>query len=156
MGRSLLSELTAPLLVFLLLIDEVAAPVLLPASFVAFGAEWFLLAEADHIDAASVDGCYRQCILHRDRALIAQRHVIFSGSPLVAMSLDCEVDVGMLAEKEHVGLKSRILIGPQVGLVVIEVNVLNILCEQLFIGRPGRWWWWRRRWLSHCQASSCI
>ena len=59
MGRRLLSELTAPLLVFLLLIDEMTAAVLLPASFVAFAAEWFLLAEADHIDAASIDGCYR-------------------------------------------------------------------------------------------------
>lgn len=47
------------------------------------------------------------------------------------------------------------MIGSQIGLVVIEVNVLDILCEQLFVGRSGRWWWWRRwRRLSHRQASS--
>ena len=44
----------------LLLIDEMATAVLLPARFVAFAAEWFFFAEADHIDAASVDGSHRQ------------------------------------------------------------------------------------------------
>jgi hypothetical protein len=108
-GRRLLSELTAPLLVF-----------------------------------------------SRCRALVAQRQVIFSRSPFAAVSLDREIDVGILIEKEHVGLQSRILIGSQIGLVVIKVNVLDVLDEQLFVGRSGRWWW-RRRWrLSHRQVNSGI
>src|SRR5579864_6066093 len=49
---------------FLPLINEVPAAVLLPASFVAFGAERFFFAVADRLDAAGIYSARRECILH--------------------------------------------------------------------------------------------
>src|SRR5579871_750306 len=62
----------------------------------------------------------------------------------------------MLAEERHVSLDRRLLIGTDVGLVVIEVDILHVLAEQVFIrNRRGRW---RRRWrsLGHSQPSRCF
>ena len=133
-----------------------ATTVLLPASFVAFGTERFLFAVADHVHAAGIDGCHRQCILHGRCALFAQGNVVFDGSPLVAVPLNREVDIGVLIEEEHIGLQSRVLIGAKVGLVVIEIDVLDILREQFFIGWSCRRLWRRRGRRSDRKASSGV
>src|ERR1700675_484964 len=54
------------------------------------------------------------------------------------MSLDSEVDVGMLTEELSVRLNGSLLIGAQVRFVVIEIDVLHALTKKIFFG--GRRW----------------
>src|SRR5437879_121569 len=130
----------------LFLINEMPAAVLLPASLVALSAERLLFAVADRLDAAGVNSPRSQCVLHRRGTLVAQGQVVLSRAALVAGSLDGEVDAGMLVQKRDVSLHRSLLVGANVRLVIVEVNVLDALREQLLFGRPGsRWWGWRWR-----------
>src|ERR1022692_3629635 len=135
----------------LLLINEMAAAVLLPASFVAFCAEGLFLAVADGFDPAGADAARRQCSLHRTGALVAQSQVIVSRSALVAVSFNRDVYIGMLIEELHVGLQRRLLVTANVGLVVVEVNILHVLAEQVLVRHR---WNWRRRRLSYGKPRS--
>ncbi len=132
----------------LLLIDEMPTAILLPASFVAFAAERFLFPVADRLDAAGINARSSQSVLDCAGALVAQGQVVICRSTLVAMPLNREVHVRMLIEELRVGLNRGLLIGANIGLVVIEIDVLDILREQVFIryGRGRRWRrWWRLR-----------
>src|ERR1017187_9856819 len=126
----------------LLLINEMAAAVLLPASFVAFCAEGLFLAVADGFDPAGADAARRQCSLHRTGALVAQSQVIVSRSALVAVSFNRDVYIGMLIEELHVGL------------VVVEVNILHVLAEQVLVRHRRSWRRWRWRRLSYGKPRS--
>src|SRR5580698_3906062 len=61
----------------------------------------------------------------------------------------------MLAEELRVALRGSLLIGTNVGLVVIEIDVLDILPKQILVSRrwSGRR---RRRRLSDGEARSCL
>jgi hypothetical protein len=128
----------------LLLIDEVPTAVLLPASFVALIAERFFLAVADRLDAAGADSCSDQCFFHSTGALVAERDVVFGRAALVAVALDGDVDIGVLAEELRVRLHRCLLVAPNVGLVVIEIDIFYVLIEQVLIGDRWRRWWRRR------------
>src|SRR6202020_1967700 len=121
----------------LLLVNEMSTAVLLPASFVAFAAERFFLAVADRLDAAGCDSGGGQRVLHGCRTLVAQGQVIFGRSAFVAVSLDRDIDRGMLVQKQHVRLNRALLVGAHAGLIVVEVNVLYVLREQFFFRRPA-------------------
>src|SRR5579862_4427792 len=135
----------------LLLVDEMAAAILLPTSFVAFGAERFFFAVADRLDAAGADAKRGQSGLNRARALIAQRQVVLGGTALVAVSFNREIHVRMLSEELRIGLYRRLLVSANVGLIVVKIDVLHVLIEQVLIGhiRGGRR---RRRRLRHRQT----
>ena len=94
----------------LLLIDEVTAAILLPAAFVLFHAERLFLAVADGLDAAGADSSGGQGTLHCAGTLVAQSQVVFGRAAAVAVSLNREVDAGVLAEELRVGLDDRLLI----------------------------------------------
>src|SRR5580692_706004 len=128
----------------LLLIDKMATAVLLPASFVAFCAERFLLAVADGLDPAGVDARRSQRVFHGTGALVAQGQVVIGRAALVAVSFNRQVDIGMLIEERHIGLDRRLLVGANISLVVVEVHVFNVLAEQVFVRH--RWSGRRRRW----------
>src|SRR5277367_1523620 len=76
----------------LLLVDEMPASILLPAGFVRFRAERFLLAVADRLDAARANARRDQSLLHSCCARISQRQVIFRRTALIAMSFNRDVD----------------------------------------------------------------
>src|SRR5579863_3719469 len=118
----------------LFLVDEMAAAVLLPASFVAFGAERFFLAVTDRLDAAGADSESRQSSLDGARTLIAQRQVVLGRAALVAVSLNRKIHVGMMREELRISLHRGLLVTADVGLVVIKIDILDILAEQVFIG----------------------
>ncbi len=59
-----------------LLVHEMSAAVLLPASFVALGAERSLFAIADSVDSARADASGGQCIFHGIGAPVAQGKVV--------------------------------------------------------------------------------
>src|SRR5260370_26393461 len=78
-----------------LLIYEMATAVLLPASFVAFRAEGFFLAVADGLDPSGADTGRGQCAFDCTSALVAQSQVVLGRAAFVAMSLNCEIHVGV-------------------------------------------------------------
>src|SRR5271170_2124497 len=59
----------------------------------------------------------------------------------------------MLAEELHVGLDGSLLVGADVGLIVVKVNVPHSAPEQVFFARPDCWRWRRRR-LGDSEASA--
>src|SRR5580658_10685182 len=129
----------------LLLVDEVPAAVLLPAPFVALGTERLFFSVADRLDAAGADSRRNQSVLHRRGSFVAQGQVIFRGSALVAVPLHRETDGRVLVEELHIAQHRALLIAANVGLVIVEVDILDVLTEQVFIGgrcrRRGRRWW---------------
>jgi hypothetical protein len=62
---------------WLFFVDEVAAAVLLPATFVRLGAERFFLAVADGLDAIAAHSRLDQRILYGVGAIGAESQVIF-------------------------------------------------------------------------------
>src|SRR5271156_6926991 len=59
------------------------------------------------------------------------------------MSLDGDVDVGMLLQELCVGLQGALIGRAYVGLVVVEEDVLHVLREEFFfgcVGGSGRRW----------------
>src|SRR6516165_5446777 len=122
------------------------AAVLLPASFIALGAEWLLFAIADRLDAAAVDSQRYQDVLHGAGALITQGQVVVGRSALIAVPFDGDVDVGVLPKELRVRLHGGLLIGTDIRLVVVEVHVPDVLVEQVFFAdRGSRRRRWRRR-----------
>src|SRR5271170_683121 len=132
----------------LFLVHEVAAAILLPATFSRLGAERFLLAVADRLDAIATNSSLNERILHRVRAVGAQGEVIFGRAAFVAMSLDRDADVGMLLQEWSITLQRALVGRAYVVLVVVEENILHILCEQLlFRGGGSRRWRCCWRWV---------
>src|SRR5271167_4031591 len=114
-----------------------ATAILLPTSLIGFGAERLLLAVADRLDIAGADPTLRQRVLHGTRPAVAQSQVVLRGPALVAVSLDHEMDVGMLRQESDIGLQGTLLIRANIGFVVIEVDVLHVLREQFLVARSG-------------------
>src|ERR1700747_2179609 len=127
------------------------AAILLPASFVAFRAERLLFAVADGLDTACNDSQCTQSSLHRAGTLVAQGQVELGRSALVAVSFDRYIDIRVLTEELRVGLQRRLLVATNIRLVVVEVDVLDVLTEQVFVAHRGSWWRRRRRRLRHGQ-----
>src|SRR5271169_5988452 len=69
----------------LFFVHEVAATVLLPATFVRLSAERLLFAVAEYFDTVASHASLDERILHRIGAIGAQRQVIFGRAPLVAV-----------------------------------------------------------------------
>src|SRR5208282_1238117 len=115
----------------LFLVHDVTATVLLPATFVRLGAEWFLFAVADGLDAIAADSGLDKRILYRVGAIGAQGQVIFCRSALVAMALDGDVDIGMLLQEARIALHRALVGCAYIVLVVVEVNIFYILREEL-------------------------
>src|SRR5581483_9752200 len=83
----------------LFLVYKVTAPVLLPALLVRLGAERFLLAVADRLDSAGIDSRRGQGVLYGIGTIVTQGQVVFRRAALVTVSLNREVDVGMLSQE---------------------------------------------------------
>src|SRR5581483_12185174 len=81
-----------------LLVDEVPAPVLLPALLVGLGAERLLFAVADGLDAVGSNAGLHQGLLHGIGSVIAQRQVVLGGTALVTVPLNRELNVGVLLQ----------------------------------------------------------
>ena len=106
-----------------------ATAILLPTSLVGFGAERLLLAVADRLNVAGADATLRQRALDGARPAVAQRQVVLGGPALIAMSLDNKVDTGMRREESDIRLQRTLLIRANVGFVVVEINILDVLRE---------------------------
>src|SRR5271166_2413323 len=93
----------------LLFVHEVTAAVLLPATFVRFGAERLFFAVTDGFDAIAGDSSLDERILYGVGAIGAQGQVIFGRTALVAMALDGNVNVGMLLQELGITLHRSLI-----------------------------------------------
>src|SRR5215469_14332143 len=116
-------------------VHEMPAPVLLPTGFVGLGAEWLFLAVADGLDAIGPDPSRDERILDGAGTAIPQSQIVFRRPAFVAVSFDGEAKVGMLLQESDVALHGGLLIEPDIGLVVIKVDIFDVLSEQLFVGK---------------------
>ena len=119
----------------LLLINEMTAPVLLPAFFRGLGAEGLLFTVADGLNTIGADATLHQSVLHAVSAIIAKRQVVFSRASLVAMPLNGEPYVGMLFQEIDISLQSGLLVGTYIEFIVFEKDILHGLRKQLFFRR---------------------
>src|SRR5208337_3846052 len=121
----------------LLGLDEVAATVFLPAGLVGFHAEGLFLAIADRGEAVGRNAQADEILLDGVGAAIAESQVVFSGAAFVAMALDGDAELRIVAE-EVGGLTEGILgVGANISLVVIEVGVTHFLKEEFVQGGLG-------------------
>ena len=98
----------------LFLIHEMATAVLLPTSFVGFRAERLFLAVADRFDVAGADPTLYQRTLDGARSAVAQSQVVLGRSAFVAVSLNDEMDIGMLLQKSDIRLDRTLLISTNI------------------------------------------
>src|SRR5712691_2744034 len=133
----------------LFLIDEMGTAVLLPALFRVLVAERFFFTIADRFDTVGGNAGLRQSTLHCFGTAGAQCQVVLCGSAFVAVSLNRNPDTRVLAEKLSISLQRRLLIGTNIGFVIVEVDVLDRLGEQLLFRRRRasslRWGRWAHR-----------
>src|SRR5216683_811112 len=128
--------------------DKVAAAVLLPAGFVALHAEGLFFAVADSADAVGADAQRNHVLLDGSGATVAERKVVFSGTALIAVAFDDDLDLRMIAQKIGGLAESGAGIGANVRLIQIEISVLHFLQEHLFQStgiRGRRRFGWRLR-----------
>src|SRR6266849_9346391 len=119
------------IMVRLLGADEVAAAILLPAGFVALGAEGLFFAEADGAEAIGGDAQRDEILLDGAGAAIAEREVVFGGAALVAVAFDGHAKLRIVAQ-ELGGRGERLAsVLANVGFVEIEVSVADCIIEDL-------------------------
>src|SRR5271168_2324044 len=116
--------------------DEVAATVLLPAFFVAFGAEGLFFAEADGAQAVGGDALRDEVLLDGAGATVAEAQVVFRGAAFVAMAFDGHSELRIVAQKFRGVRKSFAGVRANVGFIEIEIGVAHFLEEQ-GIGQVG-------------------
>ena len=105
--------------------------------FIVFGTEWFLLAVADGSHAVGADSELYKLAANRIRPVRSQRHVVFFRTALIAMSGDDNLPVRVGLQELRVRLQHRSVGRPQVVLVIVKENVLNIPLEQFLFRRSG-------------------
>src|SRR5688572_11433132 len=89
------AELNSPALLTRVL--DVRAAILRPGLLVVTGRHRLLLTVADGLDAAVSDAQHRHHLLHRLGAPLAEREVVFAAATLVAIALDADARVALVA-----------------------------------------------------------
>src|SRR5271156_4643879 len=116
---------------FLVCHDEVRAAILLPARFVMLGAERALFAPARCFHAVRRDAERNQVVLRGFGASLAQTQVVFRGSALVAMAFDGDVNLRIGTQELGIFGQSGAGVLAQIGLIELEVRILDVLVEQV-------------------------
>src|ERR1700732_1222683 len=111
----------------LLSFDEVAAAILLPAGFVALRAEGLFLAEANGADAIAGDPQGDEILLNGACAAIAEREVVFGGAALVAVALDGDANLRIVAQEVSRFGEGFAGIRANVCFVEIKIGVADFL-----------------------------
>src|ERR1041384_2370330 len=122
------------------------AAVLLPAILVGLRALRLLLAVADGLQGVCAHPSLEEGLLGGVGAALAQSQVVFGGTAFVAVAFNLHLPPLLLDELCSLS-KLLLRIGPQIGLVIVEVNVSDHLSKELLV-RNGR-----RRW-SRCGRRS--
>src|SRR5438034_3086365 len=130
---------------FLRLDEEVAPTVLAPARLGVLVAERALLAIADQGDPRAVDPDRHDVVSRRLGPALAESEVVLVRAPLVTVALDQHDRVWVGLQPVGVLVEDRLVLGPHVVLVVVEVNVAEgprlrelLRRGERGDGRPGR------------------
>src|SRR5687768_3442782 len=127
-GKAAASARSAPAAIDALLtrVLDVRAPVLRPGLLVVAGRHRLLLAVADGLDAAVSDAQHRHHLLHRLGATLAEGEVVLAAAALVAIALDADARVALVAEVAGMRLHhAAVLVLHGVGVVVEEHAALR-------------------------------
>ena len=114
---------------------EVVNSILLPALLVILRAEGLFLAVADRLDAICGYALLQESLLYRFRTAGSQGEIEFLGSPVVTMPFNQHFYVRMLLKERSVLLRRGYITRADVGLVVVEEHIFNVLTEQIFVRR---------------------
>src|SRR5262245_7548965 len=128
--------------------DEVATPVLLITVLGGFAALRAFFSIADRVHPAGINSERNQVVFHRIGSPITKAAIVFLAATFVAMTFNAELDAGIGHQEACCVGESCLLIVANIGLVIVEIHVTNILDEFLFerLRRTSRWrGWWRRR-----------
>src|ERR1700736_5831466 len=79
--------------------DEMPAPILLPAAFVALRAEWLFFAEADRGQAVGGDAQGDEILLHGSGVAVSECQVVFRRAALVAVPFDGHAKLRIVAQE---------------------------------------------------------
>src|SRR5882762_10202273 len=107
--------------------EEVRASVPGPAALGVLGADGPLLAVGDDGDAGGRQSLREQVVHGRSRAPLAQRQVVLIRAALVAVPLDEHEVIAPRLQPRGIGIEGLGILGADVGLVEVEVDVLEIL-----------------------------
>src|SRR5258708_6476605 len=122
-----------------------AATVLLPASLVARGAERLLLAEAGGVEAIGTDAQRLEILLDGIGPANAKTQVVLRGAALVAMAFDGCFDRRVGFQEVRGFGESGAGVRTDIGLVVVEIGILNFSLKELVVRGPFRLFYWRWR-----------
>src|SRR5262244_1509696 len=124
--------------------NKMAAPVLLPAGLIAFHAERLFLTVADRAHPVGGNSLGNQELLHGRRSPVTESQVVLRGAAFVAVPLDGHLGLRIVAQEIRGLGQGFARIGPQVGLIQVEVRIANFLSEEFCPIRGCRWrrWWW--------------
>src|SRR5262249_55648923 len=106
--------------------EEVSAAVLGPAGFVVIGADRPLFAVGDDAHAVLRDALADQIVHCRLRPTLAEREVVLVGAALVAVALDQHEHGRVALQPRRVGVECLGVARPDVVLVEVEVDVLQL------------------------------
>src|SRR5581483_1892089 len=81
-----------------------------------------LLPVAHGFDARLGDAVLHEIGLHGRGAALAEREVVLVGAALVRVARDANRDAAVRLEDRHLGVEDGAVVGPEVGLVVVEVH----------------------------------
>jgi len=112
-----------------ILVREVLPMILLPTLFVLFRADRPLFSVADGVNALRTHTGCDERLLHRICASVAGREVVLNRAALIAVPFDREFDVGMLDQELAISPHRLLLVWPNVVLIEIEEDVLDVLLE---------------------------
>src|SRR5438128_5062640 len=106
--------------------EEVSVTVLGPAGLVVVGADRPLLAVRDDAHAALRHTLADQIVHRRLGPALAERDVVLVGAPFVTVALDEQEHAGVALEPGRVGVERPGVGGPDLVLVEVEIDVVQL------------------------------
>src|SRR2546423_3462869 len=111
--------------------DEMASAILLPARFAMLVAERLFLAEADSAQAIGGNTERNEILFDGASATVAEREVVLGGAALVAVTLDGDTHLRVVAQEVR-GLSEGFAgIGANITFVEVKISIAHFLEEEL-------------------------
>src|ERR1035441_6733476 len=123
------------LVVFLTVEPEMISPVLLPALLIGLGTEGLLLSKADDPDPAGGNAIADERMLKRLSAHLPKCDVVLRRPTFVAVPFDHKLHVRVLDQECRILFGHGRVLRTEVGLVVVEVDVLHTRSEERRVGK---------------------
>ena len=104
---------------------------MLEAIVTVFPAQGTFFTVTDRHDAGLRHALLDQKLFDGVCAAVAERQIVFFAPAIIAISFDNKLYTRMFLQPCRVALKPRYLVGPDLGLIVIEIDGLDILSEEI-------------------------